>query len=290
MKKWVAVVAGRSMLTGRHGVQRVKPCPCLLPFRLAVLTAIAMVACPTWAATTTTLFPTADNTLMESVDGNLSNGAGQEFYVGNIRQGALRRGVLRFDLSAIPASATVVSAQLTLQLTKSQRDTYTVTVSRLLEDWGEGTSESIGGGGVPATPGDATWTQRFFEASPARNWSTPGGSFVGVPSASTTVSRTAGPYTWGGAGLQADVQAWVLNSNSNFGWIVQGELSATAKAFGSRESPNPDLRPALSVTWEASPASDGDVPLPGWALWLLGSAFVAELLRASRTGDRLPRK
>jgi hypothetical protein len=227
---------------------------------------------------------------MESVEGNLSNGAGQEFYVGMIMQGALRRGVLRFDLSAIPASATVVSAQLTLQLTKSKRNTYNVTVSRLLEDWGEGTSESIGGGGAQAAPGDATWTQRFFEPSPTRNWSTPGGSFVGAPSASRTVSHATGPYTWDGAGLQADVQAWVRNSSSNFGWIVQGEPSPTAKAFGSRESPNPDMRPVLSVTWEAPPASDGDVPLPAWALWLLGSAIVAELLRASRTGDRLPSK
>jgi hypothetical protein len=274
------------MLTGGHSVQRGKFCRSLLPLRPIVFTAIATVACPTWAATTTTFVPVADNTLIEDAGGSLSNGAGAEFYVGNIKRGALRRGLLRFDLTAIPASATVVSAQLTLQLVKSQKDSYDVTVNRLLEDWGEGASVSIGGQGAPATPGDATWTQRFFGDSPARNWATPGGSFVGAPSASSTVSPTLGPYTWVSAGLQADVQAWVQNSNSNFGWLVQNEFAPTAKAFASRDSANPDLRPVLSVTWEAS---NGDVPLPGWAMWLLGSVIVTELLRASRTCDRLPR-
>ena len=57
-------------------------------------------------------------------------------------------------------------------------------------------------------------------------------------------------YTWSGSGLVADVQAWVSNPASNFGWVIRGnEITAgSAQRFNSREnSSNP---PQLTVTYQ----------------------------------------
>src|SRR5437870_11970403 len=60
--------------------------------------------------TTVTLSPIADNTLYEpggSLTGDLSNGAGQDFFVGQagVRAG-IRRGVIKFDVAgSIPKGA-----------------------------------------------------------------------------------------------------------------------------------------------------------------------------------------
>src|SRR5438105_14155986 len=67
------------------------------------------------------LAPVADNTLYEDASGNLSNGAGTHFYVGNTNQTVAadaRRGLLRFDLSAIPAGSTIHTATLTLRVSQ----------------------------------------------------------------------------------------------------------------------------------------------------------------------------
>ena len=72
-----------------------------------------------------TLAPVADNTLYESSTAapaqQLSNGAGQNFYVGTTGQGAneLRRGAIRFDLSSVPAGSTIRSATLALTMSRT---------------------------------------------------------------------------------------------------------------------------------------------------------------------------
>ncbi len=64
--------------------------------------------------------------------------------------------------------------------------------------------------------------------------------------ASVTVAST-GPYTWSSPQLVADVQSWVDNAGSNFGWFVVGNESAsqTVMKFGSKK-----MRP-----WQVAPPS-----------------------------------
>src|SRR5437870_1721184 len=99
--------------------------------------------------TTLTLTSSADNTLYEDTNGQLSDGAGQHFYVGNSKQVAasnLRRAVLKFDLSAVPAGATINSATLSLHMSKTNNGAQAVDVHRALSAWGEGTSNAALGG------------------------------------------------------------------------------------------------------------------------------------------------
>jgi hypothetical protein len=197
---------------------------------------------------TVRLAPTQDNTLYESEAGNISNGAGEYLFAGQTQRGELRRGLLAFDLSAIPPSATVISATLTLTMSKTIAGETPVTLHAAAAAWGEGASDALGdeGAGAAAEPGDATWRYRFFSSDA---WAAPGGDFAAGASAMTPVAGS-GAYTWAGAGLTADVAAWVRDPASNFGWVLLGDETAptTAKRFDSRENA-PENRPLLVVVY-----------------------------------------
>lgn len=253
--------------------------------RLASLALLCGAAAST-AQTVTTVGAAADNTLIEDFAGARSNGAGDAFYTGRTQRDGLRRGLVRFDLSAIPPGAVVQSATVSLRLAATRPANSTITLHRALQNWGEGASVANlpGGVGAAAAPGDATWLVRFFAAIPAQPWTKPGGDFTAVPSATATVVPVAGQiFSWSGPGLVADVQDMVNTPASNRGWFVIDEPSNDAKAFYSREHPTASWRPSLSVTW-APPAvaQDGDVPLPPWALALLGLTLGGALLRRLR--------
>lgn len=201
------------------------------------------------------LSPSADDTLYQDPNGQLSNGAGQHFYAGATLQSAnfIRRGALKFNLAAIPAGSIVQSATLTLNMSKTISGPATVALHPALKNWGEGASNAALGGtgpgegdGVQATAGDVTWLFTFFSS---QRWSNAGGDF-GPVSAATSVG-SVGSYQWTGAGVIADVQAWVNDPAANFGWIITGDeaTKASAKQFDTKEDVNPSARPLLTVDY-----------------------------------------
>jgi hypothetical protein len=201
-------------------------------------------------AGTVTLTAVRDNTLYESDQGATSNALGQHLFVGQTKNGALRRGLLAFDLSSIPSGATIQAALLTMQMSRTTAGTQVVNLHRVLADWGEGSSDAAGqeGGGVASTLGDATWLHAFFDGT---LWASPGGDYVAAASASQSVSAIA-PYSWGSnAGLVADVQVWLDDPSSNHGWVLVGAESVlrTTKRFDSREHPTATGRPQLQVDY-----------------------------------------
>ncbi|MBK9128461.1 MAG: DNRLRE domain-containing protein [Phycisphaerales bacterium] len=193
-----------------------------------------------------------DNTLYQDNTGGLSNGVGENIFAGRTFSGSLRRAVIAFDLSSIPAGSTINSVELRLFMNKTRVAGAAVRVHRLLGDWGEGASDADGeeGAGGPAAPGDATWIHRFYDT---QFWSGPGGDFAASPSATTTVTFL-GSYNWSGPGMVADVQGWLDNPGSNFGWILIGpENVQSAKRFSSRESLVASDRPRLTVNFTPPP-------------------------------------
>lgn len=211
-------------------------------------------------ADTTTLTPSKDNTLYESSDGSLSNGGGFYLFAGSTAGNGVRRALLHFDLAAIPTGATINSAQLVLQMDKSNAGATEVTCHRLLANWGE--AGSVGtrgeGTGASAESGDATWLHGFF---PSTNWNSAGGDFISTSSANLSVDGT-GSYTWTSDQLRADVQTWVDSAHVNFGWVLIGDESktTTAKRFLSRDSNDSSLRPQLVVDYTPAPT---DTPFVG---------------------------
>jgi spore coat protein A len=229
---------------------------CLHRVLLAGLVA-SLFASAAARADVVTIGASRDNTIY-SESGAESNGAGDSIFAGRTKDGPIRRALIRFDVAgAVPAGSFVSSVTLTLYLSRTRTQDQTVSLHRLSADWGEGTSEAPGeeGGGAPATPGDATWTQRFYPSTP---WSTAGGSFVGTASGATIVGGNTGFYGWSSAGMATDVQSWLDTPAANFGWILLGNEAATrvVKRFESRDSNDAARRPALTITF-IPPAATG---------------------------------
>ena len=240
--------------------------------------ALAMVSlsfAATAEAAIVTLTPLKDNTLYESSEGNLSNGQGGSIFVGKtgFNDGFnLRRGLIAFNIaSVIPAGSTVSNVTLTMFLAQSSPDPNSVSVSLHVasKDWGEGASSGGGAGGLAAT-GDATWVHNFFATS---TWTNLGGDFRGASSAATTVNNAGLDYLWSAGTLVADVQAWVDNPASNFGWFLIGNESrdTSAQRFASSEGILSQA-PRLTITYT--------IPEPSTALLGLAGAFA--LLRRRR--------
>ncbi|MBD3289750.1 DNRLRE domain-containing protein, partial [candidate division KSB1 bacterium] len=194
-----------------------------------------------------------DNTLYEDASGELSNGAGQSFFVGRTNQteNSIRRGLIAFDISGnIPANAVIQDVMLTLSMSKTSSGAEDIMLHRVLAEWGEGTSDASGneGSGTAATTSDATWTYRMYNTE---LWDTQGGDFALTSSATLSVDN-AGSYTWGSTQQMVDdVQGWLDNPSENFGWILVGNESSsrTSKRFDSHEHPTASSRPVLSVTY-----------------------------------------
>src|SRR5262245_3234811 len=171
-------------------------------------------------ADTVTLVSSKDNTLFQDTQGDVSNGAGDSVFCGRTGSaggGIRQRAVLAFDVAgSIPQGSTITSVTLMLVLIQSSSGNQTHTLYRLNQDWGEGTSVASGGQGAPATANDATWLYRFFPGAP---WSTVGGSFHAIASASAVVAGFQGEYFWTSPAMAADVQSWLDNPCTNFGWI-----------------------------------------------------------------------
>jgi hypothetical protein len=205
--------------------------------------------------------PSKDNTLYQYVpaDGDQSNALGNHFFAGETGMGELRRGVLAFDIAGnVPAGSTILGVTLSLNMSRTGLDdAQTVELHKMLADWGEGTSVAPGeeGTGAPATPNDATWRHRFFDTI---FWTTEGGDFSATASATQSVGAV-GVYTWSSSQMRADVQSWLDDPASNFGWLVLGDESAilTAKRFDTRESASP---PVLTIQYR--PAGPRPTPTP----------------------------
>lgn len=197
---------------------------------------------------------------------NVNNSAGGTIvmFSGTDGNAAIKRALVQFDIASnIPAGSTITGVQLTLFLGQVAgmvtTGTATISLYRLTDDWGEGTNgagTSIAGDGqgFPAKDGDATWANRFYSSTSPVPWTNAGGDFISTNSAQTIVGATTNTgYIWlSTPALVADVQGWVDNPSSNFGWLLENnnELSTrTFRAFYTREETNSSLQPQLQITF-----------------------------------------
>ena len=200
-------------------------------------------------ADSVTLHPVADAGL-SALAPSSNFGTGPDMVIGT--QGPTvgttrNRGLLRFDLTGqIPPSAKITSVALTLNVAKVPLGAANsiFELRRVLQEWNES---------------EATWNNR---SSASGGWSSPGAE--APADFSTALSATApvaglGVSTFASTtNLIADVQAWVDNPGTNFGWIVltqSEEVAKTARRITSREGGNngPTLVVEYSVVQTQQP-------------------------------------
>ncbi len=242
---------------------------------------LSLVVSEALRADTVAIEASKDNTLFEQADGDLSNGSGRFIFAGRSRQPEglqIRRALLSFDVAgSIPAGATITSATLTLEVTRSISGDLSSSLHRLGADWGEGASDANGqeGTGTAAEVGDATWIHTF---SPTDEWTSPGGDFAVASSATTDVGGT-GSYSWSSAELAADAQDMLDNPGGNFGWLLRVDEATEggAKQLASRENADGPV-PVLEIEFESEGAKVPTTNPLGIALLVLtllgGGAFI----------------
>jgi hypothetical protein len=150
--------------------------------------------------------------------------------------GAGRRNLLRFDVSSLPAGATVQSASLTLYVTsRSNSNTMTAAVYPVLRYW---------------NAGYATWAT--VDGSIA--WTTAGCNGMGTDrsgtaAASVTFNVASGSVTT--PDLTALVQGWVDAPASNYGVLLrpQGGAGIVNYYIASAQNATLAYRPKLTVTY-----------------------------------------
>jgi len=220
----------------------------LIPLLFAVTT---LVPRPLMAATVS-LRPIADTTLQEAFP-TYNFGDGTTFTAGGRPRGGRTRALIQFDVAgSIPTAATINSVTLSLSVVgvPSAPVNSIFDLNRLLASWGEGNGADRGG--TPAGPGQATWNNRFGTSGLA--WTNAGGDFSSAISGSRSISGL-GSYTFASTALMiSDVQGWLNNASSNFGWLLRSESELTGytiRRFGSRSDPS--NTPILTVTYTPVP-------------------------------------
>ncbi len=186
--------------------------------------------------------PTSDvqnvtfDTTLDSANSGANFGGTSEIFCDSV---PVVNGLLRFELTAIPAGATVVSASLELVTGGDALQEGTIQLNQMLEDWQEGNAN--GGAG----------TANFLERLPGTFWLAAGAappSSDALPAASFT---PIGNFTAFQVALPpALVQAWVDQPEINFGLacFVSGQVDSDSD-FASSEAGNSDERPELTVTY-----------------------------------------
>jgi len=200
--------------------------------------------------------PVKDATLYEDDQGALASGSGSHLFFGKVGSRAdfkLRRALIKFDVSSIPADATIEQVSLTLEINSVPTSGGVgglASLHRVTASWGEGPSNpgEPGGEGAPSLVGDTTWLHRVY---PGSLWSATGGDYQPTPSAEEGYGVILEPLVIASTpGLRQDVKAWVSNPAENHGWILLGneENPLSARRVFARESTGLEV-PLLTVDY-----------------------------------------
>jgi len=197
--------------------------------------ALAVSAPPSQArADSITNLPIADTAIRDAAP-DLNQGTAAALPVGDSQTGTVHnRGLFKFDLSNLPANAVITDATLRLTVIQSGTPDASYDLNRLLVDWSET---------------NATWNNRLASTP----WTNPGGApnsdYVLNASATATLQSTGDSTDFSSAGLVSDVQAWLDNPGTNFGWmlIATGDAQGTGKQVASREEG--DAAPLLIIQY-----------------------------------------
>ncbi len=139
-------------------------------------------------------------------------------------------GLIRWDLTKIPASKNVISVSLGINVSGVKGQTYLL--YQVLQKWDET---------------QVTWNV----ASEGTNWQSPGAK--GAQDRGTTILGTLLPTADGSYVISLNkegirvVQNWIHKDTPNYGFIIVGSPDATNIQIKSKENTSPSVRPQLTI-------------------------------------------
>jgi len=174
--------------------------------------------------------------------------------VGTDSNNSFKYGLLAFNVSGIPAGATITGATLDLYIgivagsgsgnVMNSGNPRTISLYDESQAWGASTNASGAssfsnhGSGSAANTGDATWNDAAYNSnsSLATMWSA--SSPANITSSSVALATTSGiPGTtsaevqWTSAALATEVQGWINTPSSNNGLALVNSNSMSAQTF-----------------------------------------------------------
>jgi len=205
---------------------------------------------------------TEENTMLDITDDQ--NWGGDEVLSSGGFNGTsgfeVRRALVRFDLSAIPADANVLDAKLRLFNNAADRaSTLDVAAYRVTKHWVEGTQDPS-----DPEPGASCWNAAQLGSLP---WSVPGASAASdlaqnddpdfdryaTPEATAELGRSVTWYEWH---LTRAAGHWVDGTWDNEGVLLQVEDEGDRnlrRFYSSERQSNSNLRPCLVVIYSTAP-------------------------------------
>ncbi|AKT43155.1 DNRLRE domain-containing protein [Chondromyces crocatus] len=160
-----------------------------------------------------------DATLWQSAP-TWNDGVNERVSTGTSVAGGYSRSLLRFDLSGVPAGATVTSADLTLHQLFKNGASATVDVLRVTGAWSDSTVTWNNFGGA-------------IDGSPVASFTAVGGGGSG--------SRTVD--------VRALAQDWVSGTVSNYGVAIDAPSDSSRSEFRSSENLTTSERPLLALCY-----------------------------------------
>lgn len=184
-------------------------------------------------ATTVTLNPSAD-TFINSMQGDHNFGTNHSIYVSYSFETVKQRSLIQFDLSSIPANATIASANLSIYMYACTNDSGSdlVHIDRTTTAWGEDTA----------------------------NWNNYKKKFSAMQTGQAPCSSVSSYLTYTVTSL---VAGWYDGTYSNYGFYLWGDENSPGynREFASKE--NPTNKPKLVINYMVATQPAGDTSSPG---------------------------
>src|SRR5437867_2766621 len=214
----------------------------MMPHRLLALLGVlgACLATSGPAHAVTVTLPSAQDSWFAQDSPNTNHGTDAHMHV-RTEVGKVRRGIIQFGLSSIPACASIDSATLQISIENAGNSSRIYEVHRVAASWTE-----LG----------VTWNRR----NSTTLWTSAGGDFVAAPTDSVPTGTVDNVLLqWN---VTPDVAAFVSGAATNAGWLVKDSVeNGTRKEFILRNREDTDgggPQPHLVVTYTLAntPACD----------------------------------
>jgi RHS repeat-associated protein len=172
-------------------------------------------------------------------------GADQSLKVGS-DSSDIYRSLIRFDLHALPANASSISAKLNVADNHNNTQTLTLHAYPVTASWDDGTGLTS----APTCTGDgATW----YERTGGVTWSSQGGDFDSQTASSAVTVNGGGGILLDGFDVSAIVSKWASGQSPNQGFIIKADSESLVNGnFTTLASDDYSLvtgnRPTLQVT------------------------------------------